>query len=344
MAASLHSENIEELTEEEQIEKAIELSLDPSEQVNVEHQEFMQRFSSKKVGLGLVTKFLWYLYSIVIGGIRFLTGNFTRRLEGPGMIARPARPIADTSGDAAYARNMDLEQKAMAWEENRNTAALRREQEYADEEYARSIETGNALRNTYTSEDLEPKEEKFQTVVTKSKKAKRSPETRRKGELRPIIIDGLNIAKAYGLFRQNNFYDANGLKACYKYLRDTWNYPDEKITIVWKHVNGKFVKGQNILDDFRAKGIVMDANSQVVNGQRVTQDDDILALDRATKKRGVLISFDNFRKEYDNVTLTAYRDVIEKRVIAPNFDHSEVMLHPKPKGNDGPTLKELLTF
>ena len=341
MATSLNPTdpvNFEGLSEEELLDRVLQLSLDPTQQENPEHQAFMRLISedpepiatSRPTHQNDTSKDFEYALRLQ---------EEEEALQAPGATARPD---VDTSNDEHIARqwNKDYE----------DDLELRREQEQADEEAKNDLvlrQNGiEILRNTYAPEDFEEeKEEEFQTVVAKSKKKKETPKNPgQKGEQRPIIIDGLNIARKYGnyLRKNNKFWDAKGLKLCYEYFVNKWNYKDDKISIVWKYVNEEYVNDKEILEEFKDKRIIVEASSRKVDGQRLQLDDDTLALDIALEKGGIIISFDTFRNHFDNST--TYRSVIKNQVIEPTFDHAEVRFHPKPFGDRGPTLTKLLRF
>ena len=315
MAASI---NLEDLSFEEQLKMVERLSLDPSQQVNPDHQNFM------KYCVGETS-------SEVCDDL-----EIARRMQEEENAK--SRLTEDTSNDELLARRFEAEEKELL--------ELRMAQEIADEEAKNELvlRENGILRNTYAPEDFEQKEEEFQTVVGKTKKKKEQPQKGQKGELRPIIIDGQNIAWKYGnhLRKNNKLCDANGLKVCYDYFRTKWNYPDEKISIVWKHIADEHLKDKEIIEEFKEKRIIVEASSRKVDGQRLNLDDDTLALDIAYEKGGIIISFDNFRNHFEKST--TYHQVIRHRVIDPTFDHEEVRFHPKPKGDKGPSLKQLLRF
>ena len=341
MAAALNPTdpvNLEDLSEEEMLEYVKKLSLDPTQQENPEHQAFMRLTSQDPEPITI--------YRPTNQHDTSKDFEYALRLQeeeeasqAPGGAA--ARLDVDTSNDELIARQLKKEYE--------DDLVLRREQEQADEEAKNDLvlrQNGiELLRNTYAPEDFEEKEEEFQTVVAKSKKKKETTKKPgQKGELRPIIIDGLNIARKYGnyLRKNNKFWEAKGLKLCYDYFVNKWNYEDKKISIVWKYVNEEYVNDKEILEEFKDKRIIVEASSRKVDGQRLQLDDDTLALDIALEKGGIIISFDTFRNHFDNST--TYRSVIKNQVIEPTFDHAEVRFHPKPFGDRGPTLTKLLRF
>merc|ERR1712038_827583 len=54
----------------------------------------------------------------------------------------------------------------------------------------------------------------------------------RKGQFRPVIIDGCNVGYQYG---RNDDFDAEGLIIAYKYFKNL-GYEDKKIIIIIKHM------------------------------------------------------------------------------------------------------------
>ena len=337
MAAALNPTdpvNLEDLSEEEMLEYVKRLSLDPTQQENPEHQAFMRLTSQDPEPIPISRSRDQHDTSKDF--------EYALRLQEEEKASQAsARSDIDTSNDELIARQLKKEFE--------DDLVLRREQEQADEEAKNDLvlrQNGiELLRNTYAPEDFEEKEEEFQTVVAKSKKKKETiKKPGQKGELRPIIIDGLNIARKYGnyLRKNNKFWEAKGLKLCYEYFVNKWNYEDKKISIVWKYVNEEYVNDKEILEEFKEKRIIVEASSRKLDGQRLQLDDDTLALDIALDTDGIIISFDTFRNHFDNST--TYRTVIKEQVIEPTFDHAEVRFHPKPFGDKGPSLKRLLRF
>ena len=337
MAAALNPTdpvNLEDLSEEEMLEYVKKLSLDPTQQENPEHQAFMRLTSQDPEPIPISRSRDQHDTSKDF--------EYALRLQEEEKASQAsARSDIDTSNDELIARQLKKEFE--------DDLVLRREQEQADEEAKNDLvlrQNGiELLRNTYAPEDFEEKEEEFQTVVAKSKKKKETiKKPGQKGELRPIIIDGLNIARKYGnyLRKNNKFWEAKGLKLCYEYFVNKWNYEDKKISIVWKYVNEEYVNDKEILEEFKEKRIIVEASSRKLDGQRLQLDDDTLALDIALDTNGIIISFDTFRNHFDNST--TYRTVIKEQVIEPTFDHAEVRFHPKPFGDKGPSLKRLLRF
>ena len=198
------------------------------------------------------------------------------------------------------------------------------------------------LRCTEIPEESIPEAE-FQ-VVEKKKRKPKEPEKGQKGTKRPIIIDGLNIAKTFGnhLYgTDNKLYSSKGLIACYEYFKKR-KYDDKLITIVLKHIPDHLWDNKEILEDLRQKKIVVDARGRTLNNERMLQDDDTLALDIAKTIGGIIVTCDFYRNHFDRAT--TYRDVIQYRLLQPTYFHEEITFHPEPNGSSGPKLKDILLF
>ena len=261
----------------------------------------------------------------------------------------------DTSKDAEIARKFKQEyDEAM---KNRKTIeesdkAIAKAAQYQDDIESVNEINAQILRQigyqfySVTPQEPQNQDNEFQKVKNKRKKSKDKEIKGEKGSKRPIVIDGLNIAKAYGNHiygPKNGLYSAKGLLVCYQYFKKQ-NYQDNKIAIVLKHIPDRLwdQNSQQILEDLQSKKVIFDPSGRVVGNQRFKGDDDILALDIAQGSGAVIITLDNYRDHFErNLT---YRDVIRYRLLQPLFLHEQVRFHPEPMGKNGPKLNDILQF
>ena len=169
----------------------------------------------------------------------------------------------------------------------------------------------------------------------------RSGGPRRKGELRPIVIDASNVARAHG--RDLTFSTA-GLELV---VRD-WQARGHKVTAILPQHERKHKppRDQEKLEKLYEAGVLNFTPSREFKGERIYSHDDSYILDNAAKTGAVVVTRDQFRdltgkkREWD--------EVIKNRLLAPFFDKDggeEFIQWPNdPLGPWGPTLDEFLRF
>ena len=164
---------------------------------------------------------------------------------------------------------------------------------------------------------------------------------RRTGELRPIVIDASNVARAHG---RDRTFSVAGLEL----VVGVWKERGHKVTaILPQHERkNKHPRDQEKLEKMYEAGVLNFTPSREFRGERIYSHDDSYILDNAAKTGAVVVTRDQFRdltgkkREWD--------EVIKKRLLAPFFakdGQKDFIQWPNdPLGPWGPSLDEFLRF
>lgn len=167
--------------------------------------------------------------------------------------------------------------------------------------------------------------------------AKSCPGTRR----RPIIVDGCNVAFQHG---KNDRYSAKGLLLVYQYFVNRFGYTNDEITIVNKYSKNMSEEDKAIVEGLYKINVLVYSPSRIVGGRLICSDDDLFVLNMAKEKNGIVVSLDQFRDAYSNTRDKEIKDVIKHRILQFAFKGDEIMFPSDPLGPHGPTLDEFLKF
>uniref|UniRef100_A0A182SJ12 RNase_Zc3h12a domain-containing protein n=1 Tax=Anopheles maculatus TaxID=74869 RepID=A0A182SJ12_9DIPT len=152
---------------------------------------------------------------------------------------------------------------------------------------------------------------------------------------RMVIIDGNNVAFGH---LNGKMFSVKGLDLCIKYFKRlghevTAVVPQFRLK---KHQSTDYV----LLEKLNRDGDVTLAPSKNLPGQCSSTYDDRLILSIAEQFDGVIISNDNFRDLLE--ISTAWRRIIETRVIGYTWVKDCFFLPDDPYGRYGPTLQQIL--
>ncbi|XP_065180196.1 probable ribonuclease ZC3H12B [Sycon ciliatum] len=160
--------------------------------------------------------------------------------------------------------------------------------------------------------------------------------------LRPIIIDGSNVAMNYS---DGKYFACNALKICVRYFQKLGHEEIFCLVPEWRkeksRPEGK-IEDQHVLDDLYAEGILKYTTSRRLKGKRIVPYDDRYIVRLATKTKGVIVSRDRFRDLVDE--RKQWRTTIEKRLLQFVWAGGIFMPDLDPLGRGGPKLKEFLRF
>jgi len=156
--------------------------------------------------------------------------------------------------------------------------------------------------------------------------------------LRPIVIDGSNVAMSHGL---HSVFSAKGIDLVVKYFASRGH---QKIVAFVPQFRSKPNQStdRELLEKLNKSGNLVYTPSREVGSKRITSYDDAFILDYAAMHGGIVVSRDNFR---DLATEKAeWRAVVEERILMPTFIGDDVMFPNDPLGRNGPNLDEFLRF
>ncbi|XP_063238623.1 uncharacterized protein LOC134540079 isoform X2 [Bacillus rossius redtenbacheri] len=158
-----------------------------------------------------------------------------------------------------------------------------------------------------------------------------------KGGLRPIIIDGNNVAWGHG---NHKYFSASGLEICIKYFDQRKH---RVIAFVPQYRKTSKVPGlMDMLDKYEKLGQIVITPSRIIDGKSVSSYDDRYIVQAATELGGVIVSTDNYRDLM--AENQRWKETIEKRLLMFTWVGDMLMFPQDPLGRNGPTLEEFLRF
>jgi len=204
----------------------------------------------------------------------------------------------------------------------------------------------NCLRDVSMSPPLGYKDITLKPVTQTVAQRKSSPANRmgnntkelgKKGQRRPIVIDGCNVAYHHG---RHDMFSAQGLKVMYdEFVRKGW--PSTEIHIFVKP-SRMTEADRELCDSMERIGVLHWTPTRRVGHQKFTSDDDDMILEYARKKGGVIVTRDQYRDSYDRCP--EFKETIEKRLLQFNFINDDVIFPRDPLGKSGPSLEQFLRF
>jgi len=162
-------------------------------------------------------------------------------------------------------------------------------------------------------------------------------ENSQKKGLRPIIIDGSNVAFSHG---KSSKFSLKGIEIVIDYFKKRGHSNVVAFLPQYRMGGEKDVK--DTLEDWEKKGLLVFTPSRKCGNKAINSYDDRMILDYATAKQGIVVSRDNFRDIYEESP--QHRETIMKRILMPTFVGDVLMFPDDPLGRSGPRLDEFLRF
>jgi len=158
------------------------------------------------------------------------------------------------------------------------------------------------------------------------------------GGLRPIVIDGSNVAMSHGM---NTVFSSRGIELVVKYFSARGH---QKIVAFVPQFRNKPNQStdRELLEQLHKSGNLVYTPSREVGNTRITSYDDTFILDYAAMHGGVVITRDNYRDLAREKA--AWLEVVQKRILMPTFVGDDLMFPHDPLGRNGPTLDRFLKF
>ncbi|XP_071451485.1 NEDD4-binding protein 1-like [Hetaerina americana] len=156
--------------------------------------------------------------------------------------------------------------------------------------------------------------------------------------LRPIIIDGCNVAIAHG---GNRMFSVRGLCICVEYFLRRGH--DKVVAVVPLHQRSKVSPhDRDVLEALKDDGHLVFTPSRYIDNRLISSYDDRYIVQYAVAVGGVIVSRDNYR---DLLTENpAWRDTITNRLLMPTWVGDILMFPVDPLGKSGPSLDDFLQF
>ncbi|KZC13270.1 PREDICTED: probable ribonuclease ZC3H12C [Dufourea novaeangliae] len=151
--------------------------------------------------------------------------------------------------------------------------------------------------------------------------------------LRPIIIDGNNVAMAY---TNGKAFSEKGILMVIDYFKKRGHsvkvfIPQYRRAVI-----------HQMLEKWYTEGIAVFTPSRYIAGRWITSYDDRYILQYATMCEGIVISMDQYRDLYKEKP--EWRETILNRLLVPTFVGDIVMFPDDPLGRSGPRLDEFLRY
>uniref|UniRef100_A0A2S2Q0B9 Putative ribonuclease ZC3H12D n=1 Tax=Sipha flava TaxID=143950 RepID=A0A2S2Q0B9_9HEMI len=158
-------------------------------------------------------------------------------------------------------------------------------------------------------------------------------------QLRPIVIDGLNIGHAYG----SGIFSVKGIEICIQFFANRGH--KDILAFLPQHRQGPPGSESNIiLNKLVKKGHICYTPSRKVENLRMTCYDDRIILNHAHQCGGVVVSNDNYRDLYEESE--AFKEIIGNRQVMVTFARGQIIV-PDDQYNrksDIRSLSDILCF
>lgn len=155
--------------------------------------------------------------------------------------------------------------------------------------------------------------------------------------LKPIVIDGSNVAITHGL---KKFFSCRGIAIAVDYF---WRHGNRNITVFvpqWRTSRDPNATEQHFLSQLQELGILALTPARKVLGKRIASHEDRFLLHLAEKTGGIIVTNDNLR-EFVTESVS-WREIITTRLLQYTFVGDIFMVPDDPLGRNGPRLDEFL--
>ncbi|KAF7702468.1 ribonuclease ZC3H12A [Silurus meridionalis] len=158
--------------------------------------------------------------------------------------------------------------------------------------------------------------------------------------LKPIVIDGSNVAMSHG---NKEVFSCLGIQLAVKYFLDRGHTDVTVFVPSWRREQPRPdvpITDQQILRELERKKILVFTPSRRVAGKRVVCYDDRFIVKLAYDVDGVIVSNDTYRDLQGEKP--EWKRFIEERLLMYSFVNDKFMLPDDPLGRHGPTLENFL--
>ncbi|XP_053942650.1 endoribonuclease ZC3H12A [Cuculus canorus] len=166
------------------------------------------------------------------------------------------------------------------------------------------------------------------------------PEETESDNLKPIVIDGSNVAMSHG---NKEVFSCRGILLAVQWF---WDRGHKDITVFvpsWRKEQPRpdvLITDQYILRDLEKKKILVFTPSRRVGGKRVVCYDDRFIVKLAHESDGIVVSNDTYRDLQNE--RPEWKKFIEERLLMYSFVNDKFMPPDDPLGRHGPSLDNFL--
>lgn len=158
--------------------------------------------------------------------------------------------------------------------------------------------------------------------------------------LRPIVIDGSNVAMSHG---NKEVFSCRGIKICVDWFVARGHTEITVFVPKWRKEAPRPdnpITDQDILGELERDRYLVFTPSRLVGGKRMVCYDDRYILRLAAENDGIVVSNDNYRDlAQEN---PEFKKVVEERILMYSFVNDRFMPPDDPLGRTGPTLENFL--
>ncbi|XP_078359069.1 uncharacterized protein LOC144643631 [Oculina patagonica] len=158
--------------------------------------------------------------------------------------------------------------------------------------------------------------------------------------LRPIVIDGSNVAMDHG---NQRVFSCRGIKLCVEHFKQRGHNDITVFVPKWRMEEFRQdspIIDQEVLDELARQNILKFTPSRWNGNRRIVCYDDKYTVELADQNGGIIVSNDNFRdllKENPK-----WKETIEQRTLMYTFVGDRFMPPDDPLGRRGPSLDDFL--
>ncbi|XP_058051605.1 endoribonuclease ZC3H12A [Ahaetulla prasina] len=158
--------------------------------------------------------------------------------------------------------------------------------------------------------------------------------------LRPIVIDGSNVAMSHG---DKDTFSCRGIQLAVTWFLDRGHKDVTVFVPSWRKEHPRSdvaITDQHILHDLEKKNILVFTPSRRVAGKRVVCYDDRFIVKLAWESDGIVVSNDVYRDL--QAERPEWKKFIEERLLMYSFVNDKFMPPDDPLGRHGPSLDNFL--
>lgn len=161
--------------------------------------------------------------------------------------------------------------------------------------------------------------------------------------LRPIVVDGSNVAMGHG---NKKVFSCRGIALCVDWFKQRGHKDVTVFVPKWRKESKRtdnLIKDQEVLNELESEGVLVYTPSRsLTNGKRMVCYDDRYILKLAVDTDGIVVSNDNYRDLLQESN--EFKKVVEERMLMYSFVNDRFMPPDDPLGKLGPTLDNFLKF
>lgn len=158
--------------------------------------------------------------------------------------------------------------------------------------------------------------------------------------LRPIVIDGSNVAMNHG---NQRVFSCRGIKLCVEYFMRRGHRDITVFVPMWRREKPRPespITEQEILDELSTQNVLKFTPSRWSGNRHIICYDDKYIVELADQNGGIIVSNDNFRDLHKENP--RWKETIEQRSLGYTFVGDRFMPPDDPLGRRGPSLDDFL--